>query len=182
MIQMMKNHEGSTQELQTANEEIVSSNEELQSLNEELETSREEIESTNEELNATIQELLAQNQLLAESYRYAEDIIATLHEPMLVLDHELKVKTANAAFYKLFKLKVEGVEGQSFYKIDNRRWAIQKLRTLLGSILRNSSSFQRFPVTLSLPKQKEINLLLNAKKIVQQGHKKSLILLAMAET
>jgi two-component system, chemotaxis family, CheB/CheR fusion protein len=181
MIQMIKDHEGSTQELQTANEEIVSSNEELQSLNEELETSREEIESTNEELNATIQELLAQNQLLAESYRYAEDIIATLHEPMLVLDHELNIRSANAAFYKLFKLKIDGVEGHSFYKIDNRRWAIQKLRLLLGSILRNNSSFQGFPVTLSLSKSKEINLLLNAKKIIQQGHKKSLILLAMAE-
>ncbi len=181
MIQMMKHHEVSTQDLQTANEEIISSNEELQSLNEELETSREEIESTNEELNATIQELLAQNLLLAESYRYAEDIIATLHEPILVLDHELKVRTANAAFYKLFKLNVEGVEGQSFYKIDNHRWAIQKLRTLLSSILSNNSSFRKFPVTLSLMKRKKINLLLNAKKIVQQGHKKSLILLAMAE-
>ena len=181
MIQMAKNHEGFTQELQEANEVIVSSNEELQSLNEELETSREEIESTNEELNATIQELLAQNQLLAESYRYAKDVLGTLHEPIVVLDHELNIKSANAAFYKLFKLKAEGVEGQSFYKIDNRRWSSQKLRLLLNSILRNNSNFQGFPVTLSLSGSKKIDLLLNAKKIVQQGHKKSLILLAMAE-
>ncbi len=84
--------ESFNEELQSANEEIVSSNEELQSVNEELETSKEEIESANEELITTNQELQTRNDLLNESYDYSESIIATLHEPMIILDKNLRVK------------------------------------------------------------------------------------------
>jgi two-component system CheB/CheR fusion protein len=84
--------------LQSLNEEIVSSNEELQSLNEELETSKEEIESTNEELT-TNQELQARNQI-EELYSYSEAIISTIHEPMLILDKDMKIR--NKSFCKPF--------------------------------------------------------------------------------
>jgi two-component system CheB/CheR fusion protein len=82
--------ESSNEELQSLNEEIVSSNEELQSLNEELETSKEEIESTNEELTTSNQEF-ARNQQIEELYSYSEAIISTIHEPMLILDKDMKI-------------------------------------------------------------------------------------------
>lgn len=182
MILMAQNHDRSVQQLQSANEEIVSANEELQSLNEELETSREEIESTNEELNTTIQELISQNQLLAESYQYSEDIIATIHEPMVVLDHDLNVKTANTSFYRLFDLKPEATEGKSFYRLNEKRWDIPELRILLERILKKNSGFQGFPVTFDLGKKGNLNLMLNAKRIIQKNHKKNLILLAMEDS
>ncbi|MCC7453293.1 MAG: hypothetical protein IT222_03930 [Crocinitomix sp.] len=83
-----------TEELQSAHEEVVSSNEELQTVNEELETSKEEIESANEELTTTNQELQTRNDLLNEAYDYSEAVFATIHEPMLVLDKNLRVKSA----------------------------------------------------------------------------------------
>jgi two-component system CheB/CheR fusion protein len=87
----------SNEELQSLNEEIVSSNEELQSLNEELETSKEEIESTNEELTTSNQEL-HRNQQIEELYSYSEAIISTIHEPMLILDKDMKIRSANKSF------------------------------------------------------------------------------------
>jgi two-component system CheB/CheR fusion protein len=93
--------ESSNEELQSLNEEIVSSNEELQSLNEELETSKEEIESTNEELTTSNQELHARNQQIEELYSYSEAIISTIHEPMLILDKDMKIRSANKSFANL---------------------------------------------------------------------------------
>ena len=91
------------EELQSANEEIVSSNEELQSLNEELETSKEEIESTNEELNTNIQELHTRIQQVEELNNFNEALLSTVHEPVLVLDQDIKIKSANKSFIKHFK-------------------------------------------------------------------------------
>jgi PAS domain S-box-containing protein len=45
---------------------------------------------------------------LAKSLTYADDIIATLREPFLVLDSDLRVRTANRSFYDSFHVsKVE---------------------------------------------------------------------------
>lgn len=106
------------QELQSANEEVVSSNEELQTLNEELETSKEEIESANEELTTTNQELQTRNDLLDESYNYSEAILATIHEPMIVLDKNLCVKSANSSFYKEFNVKEDEVRGIQLFNVE----------------------------------------------------------------
>ena len=81
---------------------MVSSNEELQTVNEELETSKEEIESANEELTTTNQELQTRNDLLNESYEYSNAIVSTMHEPMLILGKDIRVQSANKAFYETF--------------------------------------------------------------------------------
>ncbi len=96
--------ESANEELQSANEEIASTNEEFQSVNEELETSKEEIESTNEELITTNQELQTRNELLIESESFSEAILSTIHEPMLILDKELRVKSTNKSFCEKFDI------------------------------------------------------------------------------
>ena len=73
-----------------------SANEELQSLNEELETAKEELQSTNEELSTVNQELLSNNAAVAEERDFAMLIIETAAAPLLVLDTELRIKTAFA--------------------------------------------------------------------------------------
>jgi two-component system CheB/CheR fusion protein len=100
MQSVINSQETAYEKLQVANEEIVSTNEEFQTLNEELETSKEEIESTNEEIISTNNELQMRNSLLYDSFMYSEAIIATIHEPMVVLDNKFCVRTANKAFYK----------------------------------------------------------------------------------
>jgi two-component system CheB/CheR fusion protein len=120
--------EAFAEELQSSNEVVVSSNEELQTVNEELETSKEEIESANEELTTTNQELQTRNDLLNEAYDYSEALFATIHEPMIVLDKNLRVKSANKTFYKTFNVKVEETEGMLLYDLGNKQWNIPRLR------------------------------------------------------
>ncbi len=167
------------EELQSYNEEVVSSNEELQTVNEELETSKEEIESANEELITTNQELQTRNDLLLESYEYSHAIISTLHEPMIVLDKHLKIKTASKSFYKKFDLKEEETEGMMLYDLGNKQWDIPQLRELLEDIVPKNSFFHDFQVKHTFPGLGEKILMLNASRIEQKTHGELLILLTI---
>ena len=167
------------EELQNANEEVVSSNEELQSVNEELETSKEEIESTNEELITTNQELQTRNDLLNESYDYSEAIISTMHEPMIILDKDLRVKSANKSFYRNFRVTKEDTERTLLYDLGNKQWNIPRLRELLEDIIPKNAHFHDFEVIQEFPGVGEKIMSLNASRIVQKTHGEQLILLAI---
>ncbi len=169
------------EELQTANEEVVSSNEELQTVNEELETSKEEIESTNEELMTANQELVTRNELLQESYEYSKAIISTLHDPMIVLDRKLQVKTANKAFYTKFGVDEEETEGVLLYELGNNQWNIPLLRQLLEDIIPQNSFFHDFEVRHNFPNLGEKVLILNASRLNQKSHGERLILLSIKD-
>ncbi|MGK2863115.1 MAG: chemotaxis protein CheB, partial [Chitinophagaceae bacterium] len=155
------NHEAAMEELQSANEEVISSNEELRSINEEMETSKEEIQSAHEELATTNQELQTRNELLNESYNYSEALISTIHDPMIVLDKDLRIKTANKSFYNQFKITEEETEGMLLFDLGNRQWNIPKLRELLDDIISKNSSFKDFEIEQTFPKIGKIILRLS---------------------
>ncbi|CAN5893336.1 hypothetical protein BH11BAC7_BH11BAC7_11020 [soil metagenome] len=181
MNSVIESQEKAYEELQVANEEIVSTNEEFQTLNEELETSKEEIEATNEELISTNQELKLQNDLLAESYEYSQTIIATIHEPMLILDRDLHIKFANKSFYKKFQVTKETIEGTYLFELGNKQWKIPKLEDLLENLLRKNTAFENFEVVHTFPGIGEKVMLLNANRIIQKTHGEKLILLAIED-
>ncbi|PKP29236.1 MAG: chemotaxis protein CheR [Bacteroidetes bacterium HGW-Bacteroidetes-18] len=173
--------EALNEELQSANEEIVSSNEELQSLNEELETSKEEIESTNEELITSNHELLARNQMVEELYTYNEAILSTIHEPMLVLDKDIRIKSANKAFYKTFHVTEVESLGESLYKLGNNQWNIPRLRELLEEIIPKNNTFYNFEVAHEFPNIGHKIMLLNAHRIIKQSNNQELIVLTIVD-
>ncbi|EKD32260.1 MAG: hypothetical protein ACD_77C00142G0007, partial [uncultured bacterium] len=180
-LAIAQENEAYTEELQSANEEVVSSNEELQTVNEELETSKEEIESANEELTTTNQELQTRNDLLNEAYDYSEAIFSTIHEPLIVLDKNLRVKAANKRFYKLYNTKVEETEGMLLYDLANKQWNIPRLRELLEEILPSNTHFHDFEITHTFPGVGEKTMVLNARRIIQKRNHEELILLAIAD-
>ncbi|CAN1536001.1 PAS domain [Flavobacteriaceae bacterium] len=173
--------EAANEELQSANEEIVSSNEELQSLNEELETSKEEIESTNEELVTSNQELHSRIQQVEELYQYNEAILSTVHEPVLILDKDIKIKSVNKSFYKTFHVTEEECIGESLYKLGNNQWNIPKLRELIEEIASKNKHFHDFEVEHIFPVIGKKIMLLNAHKIIQARENEELIVLTIID-
>ncbi|MBK8702341.1 MAG: PAS domain-containing protein [Saprospiraceae bacterium] len=173
--------EAFVEELQSAHEEVVSSNEELQTVNEELETSKEELESANEELTTTNQELQTRNDLLTESYEYSDAIISTMHESMLVLGKDLRVKSANQAFYKKFGVTEEETEGVLLYDLGNKQWNIPALRELLEDIIPKNSQFYNYEVKHTFLNLGEKIMSLNASRVIQKAHREQLILLVIAD-
>ncbi len=179
MASIIQDQDAANEELQSANEEILSSNEELQSLNEELETSKEEIESTNEELITTNQELHARIQQVEELYTYYEAILSTIHEPMLILDKDIRIRSVNTSFCKTFHVSQEESIGISLYKSGNNQWNIPRLRELLEDIVPRNNHFQDFEVEHTFPVIGKKTMLLNAHRIIQQNEE--LIVLTISD-
>src|SRR5665213_3579575 len=173
--------EASNEELQSANEELLSGSEELQSLNEELETSKEEIQTSNEELIIVNQELYDRNEQLNLSRLYAESIVTTIREPLLILTKNLQVKTANRAFYNKFQTTEALTEGKLVFELGNKQWDIPGLRRLLEKILPEKSTIVDFEVTHNFPTLGERIMLLNASRIFRDAGEEQLILLAIED-
>ncbi len=178
---ILESQEKTYEELQAANEEIVSTNEEFQTLNEELETSKEEIEATNEELIAANHELQIRNERVTELNEYSKAIIATIHEPMLVLTDEFDVYSANESFYSTFHVTKEETIAKSFFALGNKQWNIPELQKALTSIITKESSLDNFEVIHTFPGIGEKVMLLNARLIIQKAKSEKLILLAIED-
>lgn len=110
--------ETTNEELQSTNEELETTNEELQSTNEELETMNEELRSTNDELEATNDELRAQAESTAEYRRYADAVMGSLGNGIIVLDEALKVQSWNRWNENAWGVRFEEVHGQPFLELD----------------------------------------------------------------
>jgi two-component system CheB/CheR fusion protein len=177
MRSLIEEQEAANEQLQSANEEILSSNEELQSLNEELETSREEIQASNEELLVINQELTLRNTQLQEARTFAEAIVETVREPLLVLDTGLRVQSANRAFYDFFQTAPAQTEQCLLYELGNGQWDIPALRTLIEEILPTNHAFADYEVDHTFPGIGHKTMLLNARRIDERP----LLLLAMED-
>ena len=91
----------------TESEKIA--NKKLQSDYKTLLLNKEEQQRLNEELIIENGNLLSLNKMATIARDYADSIIATVREPMLILDKNLRVKTANQAFYSFFLVNDQGI-------------------------------------------------------------------------
>lgn len=179
MRSITEDQEASNEELQSANEELLSGSEELQSLNEELETTKEEIQSSNEELTILNQELIERNEQLIYSRKYAEAIVTTIHEPLLILTKDFCIKGANKSFYEKFTATELETVGKMFFELDGGKWDVRGLRERLQKILPDHSYFEQFEVPVILPSSGQVILLLNARQLINENNNEQLILLAI---
>ncbi len=116
---------------------------------------------------------------LAKALAYGDDIIATLREPFLVLDHDLRVKTANRSFYDSFHVSKEETENRLVYDLGNGQWDIPALRKLLDEVLSRNQSVHDFEVEHSFPTLGRKTMLLNARPFPPDSKHPELILLAV---
>ncbi len=117
--------------------------------------------------------------LLEAGTEYAEAIVETVREPMLVLDGQLRVQKANRSFYQLFNVDPRATEQKLIYKIGKGQWDIPELRRLLERILPRRTHFENFKVEGEFPEIGKRTILLNARRLDNKGE--NLILLAMAD-
>ncbi len=99
------------------------------------------------------------------SKEYAEMIVNTIRESLLVLDLELRVKSASRSFYDTFKVRREETEGKPIYELGNGQWDIPQLRELLEEILPKSESFDDFEVEHDFEEIGRRVMLLNARRL-----------------
>lgn len=100
-----------------------------------------------------------------EAGEYAEKIVATVREPLIVLDNDLKVISANKSFYQTFKVDPERTQGQFIYDLGDGEWNIPKLRSLLEDVLPQNDIFENYEVEHDFKTIGPKIMLLNARRL-----------------
>ena len=113
---------------------------------------------------------------LLSQVEHAQEVVDTVREPLLILDANLRVHSANRAFYQTFAVTAEETENQLIYELGNGQWNIPDLRTLLEDILPMSSVFNDYELEHEFPEIGRRIMLLNARQLRQGSHAELLVL------
>src|SRR5579864_8035913 len=124
--------------------------------------------------------MMERRPLVEDIQNYAQNIVDTVREPLLILDTTLRVRSANRAFYQTFQVSPAETEGRLIYELGNGQWDIPDLRTLLEDIVPKSSVFDDFELEHTFPAIGRRVMLLNARKL-EAGHHGELLVLAMED-
>jgi two-component system CheB/CheR fusion protein len=112
---------------------------------------------------------------------FAECIVDTVREPLVVLGADLRVRSANRSFYRSFGVIPEETNGRLVYELGNGQWNIPGLRTLLEEILPRDHSFRDFEVDHVFEGLGRRRMILNARKLWREGNETEMILLAIED-
>jgi two-component system cell cycle sensor histidine kinase PleC len=112
---------------------------------------------------------------------YAESIINTVREPLILLDQHLRVVMVSRSFYEFFKVKPKETVGQLIYDLGNKQWDIPLLRELLETILPQKTTFDNYEVEHEFATIGRRVMLLNARQIEPAMGKDRVILLAIED-
>jgi signal transduction histidine kinase len=140
-----------------------------------------ELDVVNEKMTTLNEELQTRNEEVTITSEYADAIIRTVRGPLLVLNKDLRIISANGAFYSAFKVAPNDTENRLLYDLGNRQWNIPKLRTLLEEILPEKNTIEDFVVEHDFKDIGQKIMLLNARTLQQGPDKTSLILLAIED-
>ncbi|MEP7108527.1 MAG: ATP-binding protein, partial [Ferruginibacter sp.] len=133
------------------------------------------------ELIVINQEMISLNEQVTEARNYAEAIVTTIKEPLIILDKNLRVKSANQSFYRTFMASESETEGKRFFELGDRQWDIPDLRAQLENIIPDKQRFSDYEVKQIFPGIGERIMLLNAREMKEETGSEKLILLAIED-
>jgi PAS domain S-box-containing protein len=131
------------------------------------------------EIDTDVTERRHAEQEMAEARRFAESIVETIQESLVVLDRQLKVVSANRVFHETFGTTPQQVEGRLFYTLNNGQWDIPQLQSKLREILPHNTSFEGFEVDCDGSDPR--SYVLSARPVHQQTRGTEMILLVIQD-
>lgn len=103
--------------------------------------------------------------LWEKSWTYIKTVVDVVREPILILDKDLRVMTANDSFYRTFQVEKKDTENKIVYGLGNGQWDIPALKKLLEDILPKNTFFKGFEVIHEFPFIGRKVMILNARQI-----------------
>ena len=128
-----------------------------------------------------IEALKLNEKVITEARDYSEAIIHSVPDPLVILNSDLKVYTANDAFFDTFKVLPAETYGRLIYDLGNRQWNISKLRELLEEILPQKKIFNGYEVTHDFETIGRRTLVLNARELGASSGQPTRILLGIRD-
>jgi two-component system, chemotaxis family, CheB/CheR fusion protein len=113
----------------------------------------------------SFQDIDALKRVVEDTRAYADTLIETAREAILILDANLKVVVANPAFYGAFHVSPTQTVNRPIFELGNHQWDIPALRTLLESIVQHKTRVDDFEVRHEFEDIGERIMLLNARRL-----------------
>lgn len=104
-----------------------------------------------------------------EGWAYIKTVTTTVREPVLILDKNLCVLTANRAFCQLLHAKPTDIEFKYISDLGRKAWNIPGLEALFKVIVPRNSFFSGFEVNHAFPSLGKKIMVLNNKSIYRDG-------------
>lgn len=113
---------------------------------------------------------------IATARNYAEEIVETVRVPLLVIESDFRVNTANRAFCETFQVSELETAHSTIFELGNGQWNIPGLRSILEDIFTTDRTLENFEVEHSFEKIGQKTMLLNAVKIIATGNTNRILL------
>jgi two-component system, chemotaxis family, CheB/CheR fusion protein len=130
-------------------------------------------------IKTAYEEINRLNKAVRIAREYADSIVDTVRDSLLILDADLQVVSANRSYYKMFNTMSEKTIGKYIYRLDDNKWDIPKLRELLEQIIPKHNYFDDYIVEYIFAEGERKKLMLNARQIFDGEKETKLILLAI---
>ena len=118
---------------------------------------------------------------ITDALAFAQGIVDTVREPVLVLDKDLRVIAASRSFYSAFKVSAKDTKGKLLYALGDGQWDIPKLRVLLEKIIPEQGVMEGYEVEHKFPALGLRTIRLNARQVFYEGGAGTTILLGMED-
>ena len=112
---------------------------------------------------------------------FAEAIVNTVREPLLVLDQDLRVVAASRSFCLTFKVNPDNTKGKPLYELGDGQWNIPKLRVLLEKIIPEHSVMEGYEVEHEFSGLGHRTMCLNARTVFYEADSRTNILLGIED-
>ncbi len=110
---------------------------------------------------------------------YAESIVDTVQEPLLVLSYDLRVERANRAYYETFDTSPAETENRLLSEIGQGQWNHPRLAGLVAAALKLDEKFDDVEWAYDLPTTGRRTVLLSGRKLYRPGNHTEAVLLAI---
>jgi len=167
-------------DIHTITEKLVHHSNEIKLSSEELIHFKEELQSSNEELACVNDELQDRSKELSLIRNLYESVVNTMREPMLIIDKNAVVSSANPSFYSFFTTSPEETEGLSIFELGNSHWNIPEFKEAVLKKLSSQETIQNFKIVFNIDDDTQKIMILNASKI-QNSVPDRMILIALED-
>lgn len=114
---------------------------------------------------ADISERKAAEREIEAARSYSDSVINTIRQPLVVLDEELRVISANRSFYSSFSISPEETVGRELDAVDHGRLDAPALRGFLDHLRRGEGVVENYEIDIHLTPQGMRSLLMSAVEI-----------------
>ena len=100
----------------------------------------------------------------------AQCIVDAIRDPLVLLEHDMKIVTANAAFSTIFGTTEAEMRGMPLSELGQHQWDVPALHRLMDKVLPENRPIESFEIEDDFPGQGRRIFNINARKISQPGN------------